>query len=214
MANEYFMHQIKAFVTYFSWCDLMTREENLKAIIHRKVKFISEFIKQKWLPHCNLRLLHFQWNFRFYGPAQSRSHFFGKSKVSVVTDERQVRELNKSLLLYIAQPNFGQFERLEMHSIGCLWRLSVNVFTVFTLCSQRCVRKFRRLIVQFHLPFDQSSLGLLAPSNSLKIRQIVNIQSVATLRCWRQSMRTSTYFRLSLLYPLLCQVPVVRSRGW
>ena len=46
--------------------------------------------------------------------------FLGKSKVSVVTDERQVSELNKSLLLYIAQPNFGQFERLEMHSIGCL----------------------------------------------------------------------------------------------
>ena len=207
MANEYFMHQIKAFVTYFSWCDLMTREENLKAIIHRKVKFISEFIKQKWLPHCNLRLLHFQWNFRFYGPAQSRSCFFGKSKVSVVIGERQVSELNKSLLLYIAQPNFGQFERLEMHSIGCLWRLSVDVFTVFTLCRQRCVRKFRR----FHLPFDQRSLGLSAPSNSLKIRLIVNIQSVAISRCWLQSMRTSTYFRLSLL----CQpVPVVRSCGW
>jgi len=121
MTNEYCTHQINAFVTYFSWCDLMTREENLKAIIYRIVKFISEFIKQKWFPHCNLRLLHFQWIFRFYGSAQSRSYFFGKSKVSVVTGEGQVSELNKSLL-YIAQPNFGQFERLEMHSIGCLCR--------------------------------------------------------------------------------------------
>ena len=47
MTNEYCKHQIKAFVTYFSWCDLMTRKENLKAIIHRIVKFISDFRKQK-----------------------------------------------------------------------------------------------------------------------------------------------------------------------
>ena len=211
MTNECFMHQIIAFATYFSWCDSMTREENLKAIIHRIVKIISEFIKQKWFLRCNLRLLHFQWNFRFYGSAQSRSFFGGKSKVNVVTGERQVSELNKSLLLYIAQPSFGQLKRLKMHSIGCLWRLYCRSTCLQSLhCVAGVVRKFGRLIVQFHLPFDQRSLGLLAPSNSSKIGQIVNIQSVAILRCWLQSMRTSTYFRVSLL----CEVPVVRSRGW
>lgn len=50
----------------------------------------------------DFRIVIFQWNFRFYGPAQSRSYFLGEIE-SVVTGERQVSELNKSLLLYIAQ---------------------------------------------------------------------------------------------------------------
>lgn len=122
-------------------------------------------------------------------------------------------ELNKSLLLYIAEPNFGQFERLEMHSIGCLWKTVLSLCVTWCVYSLHCgagvVRQFGHLIVQFHLPFDQRSSDLLPPSNSLKIRQIVNIQSVAILRCWLQSMWTSTYFRLSLL----CEIARVVEWG-
>ena len=56
--------------------------------------------------------------------------------------------------------------------------LSVDVFTVFTLCSRGCSKIWPPYCPIFHLPFDRRSLGLLAPSNSSKIRRIVNIQSV------------------------------------